>query len=167
MSSLFPLRGLKNPLFPYFSAGFSTGDNSLFIGFSPVFPQPADIGKIPLRENTFSVFPTKRRDFSTDFSTTCGKLFREASEACHTCPYFCGQATTFQRQTNDILFFSTCHTDKMAGFSQFFVDFSFIFAPKSGFCGFPHEFSTECGKSCGKPHADNFRQNSKTPCGAK
>jgi hypothetical protein len=53
--------------------------------------------------------------------------------ACHPRPDIHGQATTFQRQINDILMISTCHTDKMAGFTPNFMDFSFIFASKSEF----------------------------------
>lgn len=163
LSSRFSLQGLNFLLFPYFSADFSTGDDRLFGGFPPVFPQPAKYRKIPLYTNTFSFFPTGERDFSTDFSTICGKLSGRVFGACHTCPQRAGQPTTFPRQINDISRFFTCHTDKLTDFFRNFVDFSLIFAPRHEFSAFPHEFSTECGKSCGKPFGNFFRQDSKTP----
>ena len=149
LSSLFSLRGLNNPLFPCFSADFSTGDNRFFGGFPPVFPQPVKYRKIPLYTNTFSVFPTDGRDLSTEFSTICGKLSLWSFRACHTCPRNVGQPTTFPRQIHDIFRFFTCHTDKVTYFFHFFREFSLIFSPRNEFSAFPHEFSTACGKSCG------------------
>ena len=165
LSSYFPVFSLENRGFPGFSADFSTRRSHLFEGFPNSFPQPVKSGKIPLCRNTFSTFPTDGAFFSTDFSTSCGKLFSIASAVCHTCPNFFGQAATFGRQIDDICEKQSCHTDKMTPKRGFSVDFFRFFTDFFGFSAFPHEFSTECGKTCGKSSSDRIRQILKSPCG--
>ena len=163
LSSYFPVFSLENRGFPGFSADFSTRRSHLFEGFPNSFPQPVKSGKIPLCRNTFSTFPTDGAFFSTDFSTSCGKLFSIASAVCHTCPNFFGQAATFGRQIDDICEKQSCHTDKMTPKQGFSRDFFRFFTEKHGLFPFPHEFSTECGKTCGKAIDYSFRQISKSP----
>lgn len=140
----------KNPTFQGIFDRFSTGGMRLSQGFPRSFPHPAEHGKILLYRNTFSCFPLYGGNLSTDFSTTCGKLSSKVLRACHTCPHFWGQATTFQRQNHDIFSFSTCHTDKMPRKQGILPYFFHFFTGKIGFLAFPHEFSTVCGKTCGK-----------------
>lgn len=134
-----------------------------FRGISPCFSTTRQIPKNSFVHEYFFVFSHRRAGFLHRLFHNLWKTFGESFRSLSYLSAKAGQPTTFPRQINDISRFFTCHTDKLTDFFRNFVDFSLIFAPRHEFSAFPHEFSTECGKSCGKPFGNFFRQDPKTP----
>ena len=159
MSSHFPFKYTGNSTFRQNFGRFSTGQPPARGEFLRRFPHAVKTGKILLQNNTFFCVLVFVRNLSTDFSTPCGKLFSHALLVCRTFLHESGQATTFQRQINDIYQFSFCHTDKMLFEIENFSDFFLKFTTFPYFFSLSAEFSTECGKTCGKSFSTNFEKS--------
>ena len=149
LSSLFPVQRRKISTFEGDFDNFSTGSLKGKPTTFPDFPHPRLLRKIPLLYQTFFLYPLYGSNLSTDFSTTCGKLFSKVLGICHTRPFSQGQPMTFVRQMNVIFCLLICHTDKLPCNSHILRDFYQIFTENFVVLNFPHEFSTECGKTCG------------------
>ena len=140
----------ENSLFSRIFRCFFHRIQQRFQNLSTLFSTDCRIWKFLLNINTFFIFSTSRRIFSTDFSTTCGKLFSIALRVLSYPSEISWTSNDISATIRRHLFFLPCHWDKILFFFQISKQFHLFSVLYFRHFIFLHEFSTECGKACGK-----------------